>query len=309
MPDVSVITPSFNRATLLPRVWDSLARQRADFEWIVIDDASTDNTRAIVESFGDKRIIYRALMKNSGVNAARNAGVRLARSQYVVFLDSDDELSPETLHCVVEIMDAAEDSIGIAVFPCVMAETGRQICELTDRKVLNEYDVVCGNAMGVGDKILVFRKEVFDEFRLPEAFRGCEQIFVYDISRKWKFLMINRPLSIVHRQADNLSNANSMIRRSSDIAKSFEIIIGNHKKILAAYPNVEFEFLKKALYRYGVAGSSGDVIRIYRKIVQRHAFPNVVFATGLMFFCLSCPAYFETWRINRLNRKIMGQQQ
>ena len=194
MLDISVITPTFNRAHLLPRVWKSLTRQAAQFEWIVIDDGSMDDTMAVIKSFNDDRIRYTALEKNRGVNAARNAGLQLAAGRYVTFLDSDDELYPEGLRCMVETMSAAHYSIGVASFPCVVAKTHKKICELIDRKVLDEYSILCENALRGGDTILVYRREVFNTFRLPEAFRGCEHIFVYEVSKRWKFLLINKPL-------------------------------------------------------------------------------------------------------------------
>ena len=306
MYDISVITPTFNRAHLLPRVWKSLSHQNVTFEWVVIDDASTDHTKDILSRLNDARIVYSALSENSGVNVARNKGVHLARGRYVVFLDSDDELQPDGLETMVAVMDAAGCTVGVAGFACIIADTGMQTCHFTDHQVLGEYEIVCEQALRGGDKILIYRKEVFDEFRLPDAFRGCEQIFVYEISKKWKFLMINKPASIVHRQTDNLSSAKSMIDRSLGIAKSFEVLLENHAEILRENPAAEFEFLKKALYRYGVAGSRSNVIRIYRKILLKHSISNVIYSTFLMILCLSGPAYFEIKRINRLNRKKYG---
>lgn len=306
MYDVSIVTPSYNRAHLLPRVWNSLLQQDANFEWIVVDDGSSDHTREVVRSFSDERIKYKAFAKNRGVNAARNTGIKLASGRYVILLDSDDELCKKKLKTVVDIMDKADRSIGVSVFFCLIAETGMPLSLLPDNQVFDEHAVICKNPMGQLEKILVYRKEVFNEFLLPEMFRGCEQVFVYEITKKWKFLSVNMPLRIIHRQNDNLSNANSMINRSSDIAKSFEVIIKNHADLLAANPGTEFKFLKKALYRYAVAGSKTDVMRIYRTIIRRHSFPNMIIATALLLLCFSFPASFETWRINRLNKKLFA---
>ena len=306
MLDISVITPTFNRAHLLPRVWKSLIFQTAQFEWIVIDDGSIDNTKPVLKSFSDERIRYTALEKNRGVNAARNAGVKLATGRYVVFLDSDDELYPQGLQCMIETMDEANYSIGVASFACAVAKTRKNIHDLIDHKVLDEYSILCENALRGGDTILVYRREVFDDFSLPETFRGCEQIFVYEVSKKWKFLLINKPLSIIHRQTDNLSNSNSLIERSFDIARSFEVILANHSRLLKKHPNAEFNLLKRALYRYGIAGSRKDQLRIYRKITQRRSFKNSLFTTLLLVYCMLCPVYFERWRINRLNHMFTG---
>lgn len=306
MFDVSIVTPTLNRATLLRRTWESISSQDVNFEWIVIDDGSTDDTDLIIKSFASDRINYTAFSNNRGVNAARNAGAKIATGRYVVFLDSDDELYPQSLAAAVRFLDEASSEIGVAGFACVIAETGKQIVELISGQILDEHDVVCKQALRGGDKIYVYRRQVFDEFLLPENLRGCEQVFVYQVSKTWKFLMINQPLSLVHRQSDNLSGATSLINRSSDIAKSYEMIIRNHAEILASCPDAEFEFLKKALYRYCVAGSLGERLNIYRAMLKVGSLENYFFATVLMIFGFLPIKYFEAWRIRRMNSKFEG---
>ena len=94
----SVIIPSFNRGSTLSRAIESVLGQSfRDFELIVVDDGSTDNTEAVVASFlGDSRVRY-FRTANQGVSAARNFGVDKASGRYLAFLDSDDEWLPEKL--------------------------------------------------------------------------------------------------------------------------------------------------------------------------------------------------------------------
>ena len=95
-PAVSIVTPTYNRAHLLPRVWASIVRQtETNLEWIVVDDGSSDDTREVVLGFDDPRIHY-VHQENRGVNEARNRGDSMVRSDYVVYLDSDDELLNKT---------------------------------------------------------------------------------------------------------------------------------------------------------------------------------------------------------------------
>lgn len=99
-PKVSVIIPTYNRQKFITMAIDSVLSQTfKDYEIIVIDDGSTDNTRQVLESYEEKiKYIYQ---KNSGVSAARNAGIRLARGELVAFLDSDDEWLPDYLSITV----------------------------------------------------------------------------------------------------------------------------------------------------------------------------------------------------------------
>ncbi len=101
VPTVSVIIPTFNRAWTLSSAIDSvLAQSFQDFELIIVDDGSTDNTNALLTQYGDTiKVLPQA---NRGVSAARNRGIHAARGRLIAFLDSDDEWMPEKLAVQVE---------------------------------------------------------------------------------------------------------------------------------------------------------------------------------------------------------------
>jgi glycosyltransferase involved in cell wall biosynthesis len=95
-PTVSVIIPTYNRGWILQEAIDSvLAQKFTDYELIVVDDGSTDNTRQILDSYGgDITVLQQA---NQGVSAARNRGIAESRAQLLAFLDSDDLWLPQKL--------------------------------------------------------------------------------------------------------------------------------------------------------------------------------------------------------------------
>ncbi|MBF0531613.1 MAG: glycosyltransferase [Candidatus Omnitrophica bacterium] len=95
---ISVIIPTYNRASMLVRAVRSVLMQEGvDLELIVVDDGSTDNTESTLAAICDSRVRYHRLAVTSGVSAARNAGLRLARGELIAFLDSDDEFLPGKL--------------------------------------------------------------------------------------------------------------------------------------------------------------------------------------------------------------------
>ena len=97
-PKISVVIATYNRAGTLPRAVASvLAQDDADFELIIIDDASTDGTTAYLTSLTDPRIVARRAQSNLGPSGARNFGLELARAPIVAFLDSDDTYLPHRL--------------------------------------------------------------------------------------------------------------------------------------------------------------------------------------------------------------------
>ena len=114
-PRVSAIVTTYNRAAMLPRAVRSvLAQTYEDYELIIVDDCSTDDTPEVIRTFADPRIRAVRQADNAGVSAARNTGIRLARGEYVALLDDDDEWLPRKLQRQVAALDASDPGVGLA---------------------------------------------------------------------------------------------------------------------------------------------------------------------------------------------------
>jgi len=116
MPEVSVIIPTYNRARLIGRAVRSvLAQTYTDFEIIVVDDGSTDDTLAAVQALAqtDDRVLYLRHETNQGAQAARNTGIQAARGQYIALLDSDDEWLPHKLEQQIRLYRQAGERTGV----------------------------------------------------------------------------------------------------------------------------------------------------------------------------------------------------
>ena len=108
---LSVVIPTWNRAHLVCDAINSALNQRpGDVEVIVVDDASSDNTaRLVSDTYGDSIRLLR-LSERSGAGAARNAGVALARGDFVAFLDSDDVWLPGKLDAELRVFERFPDA-------------------------------------------------------------------------------------------------------------------------------------------------------------------------------------------------------
>ena len=98
-PFFSIVLPTFNRAHLVGRAIESIRAQTfADWELIIVDDGSRDNTFEIIRPFvlNDERLRYH-YARNHGLAMARNMGIKMSNGEYITFLDSDDEYAPEHL--------------------------------------------------------------------------------------------------------------------------------------------------------------------------------------------------------------------
>jgi len=132
----SILTPTFNREKELPRVFNSLKHQTfTDFEWVISDDGSTDETSSLVKKWQDEGvsfpIIYHVLSCNQGKSYAVNEGLALCNRPYTLIADSDDTFKPETLMELLAIWESIETTenpakIG-AIWTLVQDEDGRLI--------------------------------------------------------------------------------------------------------------------------------------------------------------------------------------
>lgn len=113
-PRVSVVLPTYNRATLLEKAIESVLSQTfEEYELIIVDDASTDETSEVVRSFDDDRITYIRHEANQHGAVARNTGIDTASGEYVAFLDDDDEWYPTKLEKQCRKIDDSDDEVAL----------------------------------------------------------------------------------------------------------------------------------------------------------------------------------------------------
>jgi hypothetical protein len=229
-PRVSVITPTYNRAHLLPRAWNSLRRQTlADFQWIVVDDGSSDDTRAVVAGFADPRIRY-VYQDNQGCNIARNRGEQEVEADFVTFLDSDDELyAADTLNMMLNTLSAARPEIGMAYFTVVDGE-GRQGFHVMqgDEMETTYLDHLCRQKIR-GEFMPIFRRETLALTPWP-LYNGMEVLRHWRLLRHYQALVVRKPARIYHHKAgDNLTGAMSAIQRAGAMSEANLELIAEHR--------------------------------------------------------------------------------
>jgi glycosyltransferase involved in cell wall biosynthesis len=129
VPRVSVIIPAYNSAKYLPEAIASVLDQTyTDYEIIVINDGSTDNTREVITPYLDKVRYFE--QSNQGVSATRNRGIYLAKGEFIAFLDADDILLPQKLARQVEIF-VTQPEIGIVNSGfCIITKEGKKVIDI-----------------------------------------------------------------------------------------------------------------------------------------------------------------------------------
>lgn len=215
-PFITILTPTYNRASLLPRLFDSLLRQtNKDFEWIVVDDGSTDDTREVVANLKEKcggafpmGYVYKA---NGGKHMAINIGAERARGELLFIADSDDLLTDDALETVANSWhDISDDKsfAGIAGLDITM-DTREVIGSGLPQEHIdcNAIDIRYRHHV-TGDMKEVFRTEVLREFPFPEfaGERFCpEQLVWFRMARRYRLRYINKPMYIADYQPDGIT--------------------------------------------------------------------------------------------------------
>lgn len=111
VPAVSVIIPTYNRASYVLQAIESVRRQTfSDYEIIVVDDGGFDATRKLLVQYAGERFLYLRADHNVGLAAARNLGIRAARGKFIAFLDDDDLWHPEKLFRQIETFERTPDA-------------------------------------------------------------------------------------------------------------------------------------------------------------------------------------------------------
>jgi glycosyltransferase involved in cell wall biosynthesis len=155
MPTVSVIIPAYNQGEYLQEAIQSVLVQTLnDFELVVVDDGSTDETCFIVKRFSDDRLHY-IYQENQGLSAARNTGIKATKGRYLTFLDSDDMFQPEKLRLLVEELETNKN-IGLVAGQAVpIDQDGNSIGRIFNKPVpVDVRHLLLTNPLHVGSVLL-----------------------------------------------------------------------------------------------------------------------------------------------------------
>lgn len=203
-PRISVFTATFNRQSTLHRVFDSLRAQTfRDFEWIIVDDGSTDGTRELSEEY--KRLadfpVHYHWQRNRGKHTAYNVFARHARSEYFCSIDSDDEVLPACLGRMLEIFESIPTDLR-KEYAGVMCLAENQHGDLIGDKFYE--DELEDNLVRVlmrhkklGDKGGLVRVDVLREFPFPEDVENVyvpESFHIHGYSSKYRTKYVNEIL-------------------------------------------------------------------------------------------------------------------
>ena len=234
---VSIITPVYNAERFICETIDSVTNQNyQDWELILVNDCSSDNSVKIVEDYvaKDARIKLINLKENSGAAVARNAGIEAARGQYIAFVDSDDCWAPSKLMDQLDFMQSQHIAFSYTNFALV-SESGVVVKDAVKLPLKLDYSGLLKNTAIACSTVVIDRMQTGD-FRMPLVRKGQD-------TATW--LMLMRERQVVAYGLDKVLNYYRQVEGSISSDR-----IGALKRTWNTYRNLEKLPLPKAVYYF-----------------------------------------------------------
>lgn len=259
MVETSVILPTYNRADYLSRSMESVLTQTyEDFELIVVDDASTDDTESVLKSIEDTRLTYLRHEQNQGAAAARNTGIERANGEYIAFQDSDDVWRPGKLEQQIEAMKS--DRSPVATYVGTLNHVANQpVYEPLESLWKREGDLFGLQLFGSHLTIHgVVRREVVESIGgFDEDLPALEDwAFWVEVAREGPIALVDEPLVDLHRPADKDRTHRQPVSDAFDVLRDrYEDDL--RREVSAVVPVLEDDTQQRRLVVWG-AGIAGQ---------------------------------------------------
>lgn len=249
---ITVFTPAYNRAKMLPRLYESLKRQTyRDFEWLIVDDGSSDETSDIVKGFmdeGELEIVF-VRKENGGKHTAINRGVKEARGRLFFIVDSDDYLPENSLEIISdESRDILDDSQFAGVVGMDSYPDGKIIGGTKSFKTMISNHIEVRYRLHLkGDMSEVWKTDVLRQYPFPEypGEKFVTEAVVWDqISLKYQLKYFNKVVYFRDYQEGGLTSNVRKIHRESPLGSML------YCRQLASLPGMSFSTRIKAAINY-----------------------------------------------------------
>jgi glycosyltransferase involved in cell wall biosynthesis len=245
-PSVSIIIATYNREKLILRSIESAIKQSfKDFEILIIDDGSTDNTFHLIKEIlrRDKRLKY-IYQENKGWPSAYNNGILNSNGKYIAFLDSDDEWLPEKLEKQVAFLENNKGFDGVTCYGNIIVDDKEKI-KLGVLKQLDDYNNQLKNLIN-GDfpsipSSLLLKKEIFEKIGYYDEFLKLSadtDMMIRIFKAGFKIGVIKEVLFNYHIHKQNLTGitADTMIKNIDQRIREAEYLLIKHKEVYEKYP-------------------------------------------------------------------------
>lgn len=235
--ELTILTPTYNRGYILNRLYESLLNQKnQNFEWLIIDDGSNDDTSRVVEAFiKDEKLKIRYIRQNNGgKHRALNTGIKNIETELVFIVDSDDYLLPDAISEVLKLHQVYAKDNNVCGYSFLRYFPDLQIngSQFKSSPYLSDY-VTCRMNEGIdGDKAEVYKTDILKKYpflEVPNENFLFEDYVWIQMANSYKTVHVNIPIYVGDYLEDGLtknidkkkvSNPIGMVERANIIGKS-----------------------------------------------------------------------------------------
>ncbi|MFW6121603.1 MAG: glycosyltransferase family 2 protein [Petrotogales bacterium] len=279
-PIVSVILTTFNRDNLLPCAINSVLQQTFnDFELLIIDDFSQDQTPKTIKAFSDNRIKYIRHAKNLGLSAARNTGITHAIGEYIAFLDDDDEWLPSKIEKQVRHIQQLPESFGLVYCWMDYYEGNKLVSERHPELRGDIFKWVLENQpLGNGSTFLLRRSAINNIGYFDETLnRGIDGDFLRRICLKYKVdfipeVLVKYNVGHSHKRITSFDEQNIRNALKGEIIKLVKF-----KKELSEYPKQASNIFTTIATHYDQLNDKRNALNYYMRAIMKYPFSAKVY--------------------------------
>ena len=280
-PLVSIVIPTYNHAPMLQRALATVIEQTyQNWNAIVVNNYSTDNTLEVVAQFNDPRIQCVNFRNNGVIGASRNEGIALATGKYVAFLDSDDTWFTGKLEQCVEVLESGSDLVCHAEYWIDESGKSRLVAYGPSEAATHHNLIYKGNRISTSATVVraTLLKEVNGFDISPELISTEDyDLWIRLAAKSNKFAFIDEPLGEYHRHDKNVS-ANIEKHLASELA-----LLAKHFSANTRFENMIARRRRKALAYYG-AGRSLHRTRKHLLALQKYFRSLVIWPISLRLY-------------------------
>jgi glycosyltransferase involved in cell wall biosynthesis len=291
-PFFSIIIPMYNRERFIARAIDSCMKQDfEDFEIIVVDDGSQDKSVDVVKRYVDPRIMLIYHEMNRGTGPARNTGVDAAKGEWIICLDSDDELTDNALQTMHKRAHEVRPDIAELRFMCRYAYGRLTPSPPLVDEIIDYYGYIRWMEKtfeGLQETLVVVRRSTFQSVRYANS-RMTEGIYHLNFARLFLARDLPEVVRIYHHDADNQltkPEPRRSILAAPDQAKGIEDVLTDHAEALSKYaPRVYHSMITGLATQWFLSRKRLKGIQCIAVSICRRPFnvkPWVVLAVGVL---------------------------
>ena len=296
MIELTVFTPTYNRAKLLERCYQSMKRQTCkDFTWLIVDDGSEDNTEQLVKKWicttSEFRIQY-IYKNNGGLHTAYNSAIEVIETPLCVCIDSDDFMPDTAVEMILDFWHKRGSNQYAGIVGLDFDTNNHCIGDpLPEQKSVNLIDLLIGKyPIKNGDRTNVVRTELYKKYAPMKSYAGEKYFNPHymhlQISQEYDFLVLNKNLRYVDYQSGGMTD--SILKQYRNSPNSFAEI----RKLYLSFPRTSFGFrFRHSVHLVSSCLFAGKPMKAFAD-VQNKCMMIFAFPVGA---ALTIYIYFRTW--------------